>query len=104
MASTKYVMTIRLEGGTYSEQELLFDHMKDLILGFGYSFDLTDTCDFHELAVYGISDHDVACDLLISIRSAMATYRALYPSSSLTMPVGAYPDRSDEPLEDIHRS
>ena len=96
MASTKYVMTVRLEGGSYSEQELLFDHMKDLILGFGSSFDLTDTCDFHELTVYGISDHDVACDRLISLHSAMATYRALYPLSSVTMTVGSYSDQSDE--------
>ena len=76
MASTKYFMTVRLEGGSYSEQELLFDHMKDLILGFGSSFDLTDTCD-----------------RLISLHSAMVTYRALCPLSSVTMTVGAYPDR-----------
>ena len=106
MASTAYYMSVRFVDGTYEERETLFNSMKDIVLGVGSSFDVTNSCDFHEINVYGVPDYEVVNDCQKRLLESMTAYRTrfspntahrtLFSPNTASVSISAYPEKSDE--------
>lgn len=96
MTSTAYSMSVRFVDGTYEERETLFNSMKDIVLGVGSAFDVTNSCDFHEINVYGVPDYEVVLDCQNRCLESMTVYRTLFSPDPASMTISAYPDQSDE--------
>lgn len=96
MASTAYYMSVRFVDGTYEERETLFNSMKDIVLGVGSSFDVTNSCDFHEINVYGVPDVEVVNDCQKRLLESMTAYRTLFSPNTASVSISAYPEKSDE--------